>query len=196
MKIETLVVSGLDTSIKASGNPMRTIMETNLPVNDKDTKRATNLAHTPLGEGHDNFLNGIVVEFNITAPLYLWKQIQRYHFLDFVSSQSTMHSISKFDLNASCNQYVWKQTIHRLSILINKYNTTKDKSTFYEIISNLPCGFNLGATMVTNYRQLKTIYKQRKNHRLDEWKEFCSWIESLPHSYLITDMEILTANKK
>ena len=184
--IETLSVNNLDLAIKASGNPMRTSIQTNDVCTEKDYKRGLTLSKTNIGEGHDQFLTGINVTFNIHAPLYMWKEIQRYHFLDFISSQSTMHCIQKFDLNTQCNEYVWKDTIDKLNKCVESLNTKFDKELWYEMISNVPCGFLLGATMTTNYRQLKTIYKQRKNHKLFEWHEFCKWIESLPHSELIT----------
>lgn len=185
-KIENTQVYGLENAIRASGNPMRIVIsQPDEELTEKDYKRARKLANTGLGEGHDNFLNAVIVQFDLYAPLYMWKQIQRYHFMDFASSQSTMHCITKFNIKEQCNDYVWPQTVRRLNILVKKYNEKADKEVWKEIISNVPSGFILGATMTTNYRQLKTIYNQRKNHRLDEWKTFCKWIESLPHSELI-----------
>lgn len=189
-KIENTQVYGLENAIRASGNPMRTaITSPEEELTAKDFKRAEKLANTGLGEGHDNYLNGIIVQFDLHAPLYMWKQIQRYHWMDFISSQSTMHCITKFNLMEQCNDFVWPQTIRRLKILLKKYEENKDKKNWKEIISNVPCGFILGASMTTNYRQLKCIYSQRKNHRLDEWKEFCRWVETLPHSEFITGVK-------
>lgn len=189
-KIENTQVYGLENAIRASGNPMRTaITSPEEELTTKDFKRAEKLANTGLGEGHDNFLNAVIVQFDLYAPLYMWKQIQRYHFMDFASSQSTMHCITKFNIKEQCNDYVWPQTVRRLNILVKKYEENKDKKIWKEIISNVPCGFILGASMTTNYRQLKCIYSQRKNHRLDEWKEFCKWVESLPHSEFITGVK-------
>lgn len=98
---------------------------------------------------------------------------------------STMYCITKFNIKEQCNKYVWRSTINRLNLLISRYNENRDKEVWYEIISNIPSGFILGASLTTNYRQLKTIYNQRKNHRLNEWREFCEWIKTLPHSELI-----------
>ena len=101
--IESTEVYGLNKAVIASGNAMRTVMANNLlDPTDKDLKRAALLGNTGPGEGHDNFLNGIIVQFDLYAPLYMWKQIQRYHFLDFVSSQSTMHRLLKFDVATQC----------------------------------------------------------------------------------------------
>jgi hypothetical protein len=201
-KIENTEVYGLNKSIIASGNAMRVEMDDNLGCpGEKDFSRATKLAATKTGEGHDNFLNGIIVQFDLYAPLYMWKQIQRYHFMDFVSSQSTMHRLTKFDVFSQCVEDTDLVVLQRVQHLIDKYNEFLDgykpiaddpevkalrESKWRTIVASLPCGFVLGATMTTNYRQLKTIFLQRKNHKLKEWHEFCDWIRSLPHSYLIT----------
>ena len=83
-----------------------------------------------------------------------------------------MHCVTKFDIEKQCNKYVWKELTQKLQEKVEEYNHTKDKETWYEIISNLPSGFILGATMTTNYRQLKTIYKQRKSYleKLNNYK--------------------------
>ena len=190
-KIENTEVYGINKSLIASGNAMRTVMDDNTgEYNSKDYKRACALGRTNAGEGHDNFLNGIVVQFDIYAPLYMWKQLQRYHFLDFISSQSTMHRLTKFDIKSQCVPYVDYHILQRYQDLLNVYNDwdkfwgnskEKEKNELWRtLVASLPCGFVLGATMTTNYRQLKTIYKQRKNHRLKEWQQFCEWCESLP----------------
>ena len=154
---------------------------------DKDLQRATKLANTETGAGHDNFLNGIIIQFDLYAPLYMWKQIQRYHFLDFISSQSTMHRLTKFKVRECCVEDTDEVILARYQVLLDEYNNLveKDNKKWRTLVASLPCGFVLGATMTTNYRQLKTIYHQRKNHKLDEWKDFCKWIESLPKSELI-----------
>ena len=103
IKIEHTEVYGLRKAIIASGNAMRTTMDDNTAeYTEKDLKRACSLGNTGTGEGHDNFLNAIIVQFDLYAPLYMWKQIQRYHFMDFASSQSTMHRLAKFDVGTQC----------------------------------------------------------------------------------------------
>lgn len=196
-KIEKTVVYGLDKSMIASGNAMRTTMQDNeLEASEKDFKRACNLGNTGTGEGHDNFLNGIVVQFDIYAPLYMWKQLQRYHFLDFISSQSTMHRLTKFNVTECCVEDTDEVILNRYQELLDKYNNfgayvfssemtddeKQEKNQLWRtLVASLPCGFVLGATMTTNYRQLKTIYHQRKHHKLKEWHQFCRWCEQLPH---------------
>lgn len=201
-KIENTEVYGLNKSIIASGNAMRVEMDDNMSEpKGSDLMRASKLASTRSGEGHDNFLNGIIVQFDLYAPLYMWKQIQRYHFMDFVSSQSTMHRLVKFNIAEQCVADTDLVVLERVQQLVDRYNEYIEgykpiaddpevkalrESKWRTIVASLPCGFVLGATMTTNYRQLKTQYLQRKNHKLKEWREYCDWIKSLPHSYLIT----------
>lgn len=196
-KIENTQVYGLDKSIIASGNAMRTVMDDNtIDASEKDLTRAIKLGSADTGHGHDNFLNGIIVQFDLYAPLYMWKQIQRYHFLDFISSQSTMHRLAKFKVGECCVEDTDEIILERYQFLLDTYNNFDIRYTsinnmvlknelknkeWRKLVASLPCGFVLGATMTTNYRQLKTIYFQRKNHKLDEWRQFCTWCESLPH---------------
>ena len=186
--IENTEVYGLNKSIIASGNPMRTLMDDNsTEYTDKDLKRAIKLGSTGSGEGHDQLLTGCIVQFDLYAPLYMWKEIQRYHFLDFISSQSTMHRLTNFNVKEQCVEDTDEVILKRYQELLDKYNLLEnvlekdDKNKLWRtLVASLPSGFVLGATMTTNYRQLKTIYNQRKHHKLKEWHEFCSWCESLP----------------
>lgn len=192
-KIENTSVYGLDRSYKASGNPMRTKFDTE-EVSEKDILRANKLGGCRNGLGHDNFLKGIIVQLDLTAPLYFWKQAQRYHWFDFVSSQSTMHCLLKFDVESQCVKETNKEILSIMKRLIEEYNalplTDIDRvAKWRELVASLPCGFCLGATMTTNYQQLKTMYIQRKNHKLKEWHEFCAWCESLPHFLELTNAD-------
>lgn len=152
-------------------------------------------ANCNTGEGHDNFLKGIIVQFDLTFSNKAWVELQRYHFIDFVSSQSTMHKITKFNLQEQCNRYVDNRIIDIVKAKINEYNrlqslnlsqgTSKERQRmldelYLEILYNIPSGFELTAGMTTNYQQLKTIYQQRRHHLLPDWKMFCDWCESLP----------------
>ncbi len=188
--LENTEVFGLEKSVIASGNPMRTVMSDNTAApTDKDYKRAAMLGNTGLGQGHSQFLAGITVEFDMYAPLYMWKEIQRYHFLNFVSSQSTMHRLAKFNVKEQCVSDTDPEILARYQVLLDAYNKDiadgkfkpeEDKTAWRRLVASLPCGFVLGATIVTSYLQLKTMYYQRKNHRLKEWHEFCDWCETLP----------------
>lgn len=188
MKVEKVRVYDLEESIIASKYPMATNTD---DCNSEITNTVLKLAQSPKGEGHNQFLTGIRVNFDLTCSNKMWVEAERYRFLEFVSSQSTMHRITKFDIASQCNDYVWDNTIKALNILAEAYNSLEDKNSkdakelYLEILYNIPSGFELTARLTTNYRALKTIYSQRKNHRLPEWRELCNWIETLPHSELI-----------
>lgn len=178
IKIKNVHVCGLRESIRRAKFPMSVDTTT---LNDDLTEGIKKLAKSGTGEGHDQWLTGVVVQFDVTASLKWWTEAQRYHFLDFVSSQSTMHRITRFDIESQCNEYVLASTIHNLNKLVSIYNSDPTPENYLFVLYNIPTGFQLTAGMTTNYRQLKTIYKQRKNHRLPEWREFCDWLLTLPH---------------
>lgn len=181
--VSNVNVYGLENSVKASKYPMAVKVE---DLTDEITERTRTLASCAPGTGHDQFLTGIIVQFDLTFSIKAWTEAERYHFFDFVSSQSTMHRIAKFNPTEQCNEYVQEETIRLLHRLIDRYNETKTAENYLILLYNVPVGFRLTARMTTNYRQLKTMYHQRKNHRLPEWRTFCEWIVSLPHSELIT----------
>ena len=155
------------------------------------------------GEGHDNALKGIIVQFDLTFSNKAWVEGERYHFLDFVSSQSTMHELNKFKIADQCNEYVDQRVIDILQKKVDEYNALlKRRNTSGENINldelktarlkmlyNVPSGFELTAGMTTNYQQLKTIYQQRRHHALLDWQMFCDWIETLPRFLELTQKE-------
>jgi len=195
--ITNVKIYGLEDSVEASKYPMAVdIDKCNAEITDT-TKR---LGSCETGKGHDNFLKGIVVQFNLTMTPKMSVELERYHFIDFVSSQSTMHRIAKFDLDKSYIKYVDKRCIDVIKEKVVEYNKlieTRDsykhsckhwnefdnkvKEKYLEILYSNPCGMLLTSRMTTNYQQLKTIYQQRRHHRLPEWQEFCNWCETLPH---------------
>lgn len=179
MKLENIKVYDLEESFKASKYPMAVDTD---DVNGDITPRIVSLARSPKGEGHDQFLTGIRVAFDLTFTVKAWTEAERYRFLEFVSSQSTMHRIAKFDLAQQYNEYVDPRIIDIMNDLKDRYNETGDPEDYLRLLYSNPCGFNLTARLTTNYRCLKTIYSQRKNHRLPEWREFCEWIETLPYA--------------
>lgn len=183
MVVSNVKVYGFDDSVKASKYPMSTNIES---LNSDVTPTFVKLAQCDKGTGHDQSLTGIIVQFDLTFTIKAWTEAERYHFLDFVSSQSTMHRITKFDLDNAYIKYVDKRIVDVMKEKIEEYNNNPTNEKYLEVLYCNPCGCKLTARMTTNYRQLKTIYSQRKNHRLPEWREFCKWIETLPHSELIT----------
>lgn len=181
--VENWKVYGLEDSIRASKYPMSTdVARCNADITD----RVRSLAGSEKGTGHDQFLTGIIVQFDLTFSIKAWVEAERYHFLDFVSSQSTMHRITRLDPAKQCNAFVDVATINTLQRLIDNYNADPTPENYLRVLYNVPVGFRLTARMTTNYRQLKTIYGQRRTHRLPEWREFCQWVEGLPHAEFIT----------
>lgn len=165
MKITNLQVYDMHNSIRASGYPMKEILDFNSQhryIDDLDWKRAVSLASRESSEGHDNFLSGIIVSFDLTCTIKMWTEFERYHFAQIVSSQSTMHRLSKMQLDTAFTPYTDPQIIKRLEEL--------------QLVYSCPVGLELTARVTTNYRQLKTILKQRHNHKLPEWRAFCKEI--------------------
>ena len=183
MRIENVKVYGLENAVRCSKFPM--CVDTSQCTEDVSTV-TDKLATCQTGTGHDNFLNGIIVQFDLTFTVKAWTEAERYHFLDFISSQSTMHRIAKFNLDEAYNEYVDPRMVDVMKELVAHYNKTKDPEDYLRVLYSNPCGFELTAGMTTNYRQLKTIFQQRKDHRLPEWREFCIWCKKLPHSEWIT----------
>ena len=184
-------VYGLEESIRRAKFPMSTDVS---KLDGELTKGIKALAQSPIGAAHDNWLNGVIVQFDLTFTNKAWTELQRYHFIDYVSSQSTMHRITKFNLEKSYIGYVDNRIVAIMREKVERYNRYAAKGEpendalkdmYLEILYSNPAGFKLTAGMTTNYRQLKTIYSQRKTHRPPEWRLFCQWIETLPHAELI-----------
>ena len=188
--ISNIKVYDLEESMRAAGYPMRTDLNEASDFT-KDLDRAQRLTKaSKFNAGHAQFLTGIVVNFDLTFSNKAFVEAERYRFLNFVSSQSTMHCITKFGLRAQCNKYVDERIITIVQEYIDLYNslTAQDEETiefkknlYLKILYNLPSGFQLTARMTTNYRCLLNIYNQRHDHRLPEWREFCNQLlEELP----------------
>ena len=183
MVVSNVEVFGLERSIKESKYPMSVdTSECTTDITDRQYK----LALAPKGSGHDNFLCGILVRFDLTFTIKAWTEAERYHWFEITSSQSTMHRISNMDYDNCMIEYVTENTKNEMKRLKKEYNEMQTKENYLRLLYNCPVGLKLTAGMSTNYQQLKTIYSQRKEHRLPEWIEFCKWIETLPYSNLIT----------
>lgn len=181
--VSDIKVFGLEDSVRASKYP-KSVDPT---MCSYDITNTTNkLATAEIGSGHDNFLNGVIVQFDLKYTIKAWTEEERYHFIDFVSSQSTMHKINQFNLDSAYIKWVDNRMIDIMKELVDNYNNEPTNEGFLKIIYSNPVGFQLTARMTTNYRQLKTIYAQRRTHRLPEWRSFCEFCEALPHSEWIT----------
>ena len=200
--VSNVGVYDLDQCLHAAGYPMRTSVDWE-ETRESELKRGVNLSKAADWQGaHDQFLTGIRVSFDLTFSNKAWVEAERYRFLEFVSSQSTMHRITKFDMDDCFNTYVDPRIITIMKEKVEQYNLLQaemkavDPSNEYEVrrLKNLltqkyleilysnPAGFTLTARMTTNYRCLKNIWRQRRHHRLPEWREFCKWIETLPYA--------------
>ena len=247
LKISNVKIYGLEESIVASGYPMLSkaysvgefedrvadinsivFFEGNskadLTEAEKRIKTAKHLGSVPNGTGHDNFLRGIVVQYDVKYPVYWSPQFQRYSgYSDIVSSQSAMHRLVKMNLDESFNEFVVPEIKEEIKNMIEVYNDALSKGNktvakiieygsmreirtmrfssktngimklpeeviveipiedlYMYIISSCPQGLEKTMRVSTNYLQLKTIWKQRRNHKLYDWQNFCDWIETLP----------------
>jgi len=150
------------------------------------------------GTDHRKYMRMMPVYVRITAPLYWWKEFDTYKVGTVTNSCSTMHKIQdkEFTLDDFSTEHFrlisercLKDTIDVLNGYRNDYIRTKDKDYWWQMIQLLPSSYNQTRNVMLNYEVLANIYRQRKNHKLDEWREVCKWIESLPYSELITGEE-------
>lgn len=148
------------------------------------------------GSDHRKFMRMIVVYCDITAPLYWWKEFDTYKVGTVANSCSTMHKIhdKEFTIDDFSHEHlqepmleILKHTIHGLNDSREAYLNSKDKLMWWQMIQLLPSSYNQKRTVMLNYEVLANIYNSRKNHKLDEWHDFCDWIKTLPYSELITD---------
>ena len=162
-------------------------------IKDNDLTLMKNLAQA--GSDHAKYRRFINVTLDINAPLYWWKEFDTYKVGTVANSCSTMHKIHSRDLTMedfSCEHldFLGKRVLESTITAINEYRAeyieSKDKSYWYQMIQLLPSSYNQLRTIQLNYEVLVNIYHSRKNHPLDEWHEFCEWIERLPYSEIIT----------
>lgn len=148
------------------------------------------------GPDHGKFLRMITVTLDITAPLYWWKEFDTYKVGTVANSCSTMHKIhaKEFTLDdfsiehlTMDSEIVLDSVIAYLNAKRTDFIETNDKGSWWQMIQLLPSSYNQRRTVQLNYAVLKNIYHARKGHKLDEWNQFCQWIEGLPYSELITD---------
>ena len=192
LEISNVRVYDLKESVIACRNAMRiTPPEYTEEEFKQSLPRAISLAKCGGGSGHSTFRCGIRVSFDLKYPNYISPELQRYHFLDIVTSSSKMHKLVKMDMDACFNKYVTPNSKAQMKELIKEYNEAKENNgskeviygAFMRVISNCPQGIELFMRCSTNYEQLATIYKQRKHHKLKEdYGAFCAFIESLPYS--------------
>ena len=195
---------GFEHAVRGMRNPMNswdksdTFVDYNLVLlGNKDKELMKRLVHA--GPSHRKFLRQIFVSVDITAPLYWWKEFDTYKVGTTANSCSTMHKIhdkeftlddfSVEHLNDDVLNKPFKDIISCLNFFRQLYIQDHDKDNWWQMIQLLPSSYNQKRTVTMNYENLLNIYETRRNHKLDEWKDFCKWIERLPNAELITGEE-------
>ena len=215
IKLENFEVVGWEHAIRGMRNPMNSWDKSDsglypigehgvgIEIGDNDHNLMMKLRNA--GTDHRKFMRMIDVYVDITAPLYWWKEFDTYKVGTVANSCSTMHKIhaKEFTLEDFSHEHLIGEgitpdhtnenpydimsyyVIGCLNHMREAYLETKDKKYWWQMIQLLPTSYNQKRTVKLNYEVLANIYKSRKNHKLDEWVEFCKWIESLPYSELI-----------
>ena len=216
IKIENVEVFGWEAAIRGMRNPMNSWDKSDSYENYTVTYEDYSEIRVPYyrvgagdfalmkklvkaGTDHSKFMRMINVTFDITAPLYWWKEFDTYKVGTVRNSCSTMHKVTskEFTLDDFSHEQLTDSAIEQwLEPTIEGLNTArqmyiekdgKSKAAWWQIIQLLPSSYNQRATIQLNYAVLRNIYHSRKNHKLDEWIDFCKWIETLPYSELITE---------
>lgn len=210
IKIENVDVYGWEAAIRGMRNPMNSWEKSdsefliygfhqNYVIGDNDLKLMRNLAKA--GPDHGKFLRMINVTCDITAPLYWWKEFDTYKVGTVANSCSTMHKIAakEFTLDDFSHEHLIVAGLNSLKRTIEDLNSCREgyldesikqnpewrKEVWWQMIQLLPSSYNQKRTVMLNYEVLAGIYPMRKNHKLDEWVDFCKWIETLPYSEII-----------
>ena len=182
LRIENWKVYDLEECVIASRNAMRlTPPEYTKEEFEASLPRAIQLAKCGGGSGHSNFRKGIRVSFDIKYPNYISPELQRYGFVDIVTSNSKIHKLVNMDMDLCFNKYVTEYSKNQMKELLEDWRKNKTYENFMILLSNCPQGIELFMRCSTNYEQLATIYRQRRHHKLKEdWGAFCKFVESLP----------------
>ena len=200
MKFENTEVYGFKRALKGMRNPLEswrkndTVEENGkVVIGENDLDLAQRLIKS--GSEHRKFMRQIFVSVDITGPLYWWKEFDTYKVGTVTNSCSTMHTIAEKEFTIedfSCEHLsvvsldYLKNNIEHLNFIRDVYNDDKsNKGAWWQMIQLLPSSYNQTRNVMMNYEVLANIYKSRKDHKLDEWREFCKWIETLPYSELI-----------
>ena len=197
LKIERISVMNMENAIRGARNPMNSWARMdsfydergNFVLGENDLSLARRLAVA--GSDHRKFLRQIMVSMDITAPLYWWKEFDTYKVGTVANSCSTMHKIQAKEFTRedfSCDRLdegamaVLDSVIAYLERERNKFNETKDKQSWHNMIQLLPSSFNQMRTVSLNYEVLINIYYARRHHKLAEWHTLCEAIEALPYA--------------
>ena len=203
IKLENMVLASpeqMSFIIQGLRNPMNSWDKSDSKYNDLDEYKmgANDLGLMKrlamAGTDHRKFMRMMPVYVRITAPFYWWKEFDTYKVGTVANSCSTMHKIQAKEFTVddfstehliSDGNAMMKTTCDLLNQYREKYLKTKDKKYWWQMIQLLPSSYNQTRNVMMNYEVLANIYKSRKDHKLDEWQDFCKWIETIPYSELI-----------
>ena len=189
----SFIIQGLRNPMNSwdkSDSKYNDLDEYKIGTNDLDLMKRLAMA----GTDHRKFMRMMPVYVRITAPFYWWKEFDTYKVGTVANSCSTMHKIAAKEFTVddfsiehliSDSNAMMKTTCDLLNQYREKYLKTKDKKYWWQMIQLLPSSYNQTRNVMLNYEVLANIYKSRKDHKLDEWREFCKWIETIPYSELI-----------
>lgn len=204
INITNTEIFGWQAALRGARNPMNSwsLMDSHDDVvGERDLQLAMKLSKA--GTDHRKFMRMIIVQVDINAPRYWWTEFDTYKVGTVANSCSTMHKIhsKEFTIQDFSHEHLngrgvvaMYDTIRVLNEYREKFLKTNDKDYWWNMIQLLPQSYNQLRTVTLNYEVLCNMYNARKNHKLDEWREFCEWIESLPYSELITH-EVLYENR-
>ena len=190
-------VMNMDNAMRGARNPLNSWAKMdsyydenhNFVLGENDLSLAKRLCQA--GTDHRKFIRQIMVSVDITAPLYWWKEYDTYKVATVANSTSTMHKIHSkpFELDDFSHDHMTEESLAQFEKFIEylesvriKYNETKNKADWYDIIQLLPSSYNQMRTCTLNYETLGNIYHARKNHKLAEWHTLCDWIRTLPYA--------------
>ena len=175
-----------------AGHPCDDGLQKEFVIGENDLQLMKKLVKA--GTDHRKFMRMITVTMDIVAPMYWWKEFDTYKIGTVRNSCSTMHTIHKKEFTLDDFSYehldlelnILEVVITGLNAARKRYLKSKDKADWWQMIQLLPSSYNQRSTVQLNYAVLRNIYHSRKNHKLDEWRDFCKWVEELPYSELIT----------
>ena len=191
-------VMNLENAIRGARNPMNSWARSDsyydengqYILGENDLSLAKRLRNAGTSD-HRKYLRQVMLSVDITAPMYWWKEYDTYKVATVANSTSTMHKIHSkpFEIDDFSHDHLTENGLKVLRALVDEmekirleYVETKDKAFWYDLIQLLPSSYNQMRTCTLNYETLINIYKSRKHHKLDEWRSFCEWIETLPYA--------------
>ncbi|EJZ70147.1 MAG: hypothetical protein E6496_07920 [Lachnoanaerobaculum sp.] len=191
-------VMNLENAIRGARNPMNSWARSDsyydengqYILGENDLSLAKRLRNAGTSD-HRKYLRQVMLSVDITAPMYWWKEYDTYKVATVANSTSTMHKIHSkpFEIEDFSHDHLTENGLKVLKGIVDEmekirleYVETKDKALWYDLIQLLPSSYNQMRTCTLNYETLINIYKSRKHHKLEEWRSFCEWIETLPYA--------------